>query len=64
MPLADYMELYELIKNDYDIESLRKKSVYLLMSRCSEDDTVSQEEFMAFAEYAAINLGTTEGTIH
>jgi hypothetical protein len=64
VPLADYMELYELIKNDDDIESLRKKSVYLLMSRCSEDDTVSQEEFMAFAEYAAINLGTTEGTIH
>ena len=38
--------------------------MYLLMSRCSEDDTVSEEEFMAFAEYAAINLGTTEGTIH
>lgn len=64
MPLADYMELYELIKNDDDIESLRKKSVYLLMSRCSEDDTISEEEFMAFAEYAAINLGTAEGTIH
>ena len=64
MPLADYMELYELIKNDDDIESLRKKSVYLLMSRCSEDDTVSEEEFLAFAEYAAINLGTTEGMIH
>ena len=58
------MELYELIKNDDDIESLRKKSVYLLMSRCSEDDTVSEEEFMAFDEYAAINLGTAEGTIH
>lgn len=64
MPLMDYMELYELIRNDDDLESLRKKSVYLLMSRCADDETVSEEEFMAFAEYAAINLGTTEGTIH
>ncbi len=64
MPLMDYMELFEMIQQDSDVEGLRRKATYLLMSKCQEDETVSEEEFMAFAEYAAINLGTTEGTIH
>ena len=64
MPLLDYMELFEMIQQDYDVEGLRRKATYLLMSKCQEDETVSEEEFMAFAEYAAINLGTIEETIH
>ena len=64
MPLMDYMELFEMIQQDSDVEGLRRKATYLLMSKCQEDETVSEEEFMAFAEYAAINLGTIEETIH
>jgi hypothetical protein len=64
MPLLDYMELFEMIQQDTDVEGLRRKATYLLMSKCQEDETVSEEEFMAFAEYAAINLGTIEETIH
>lgn len=64
MPLIDYMELFEMIKEEQDVEGLRRKATYLLMSRCQEDETVSEEEFLAFAEYAAINLGTIEETIH
>ena len=64
MPLLDYMELFEMIQQDNDVEGLRRKATYLLMSKCQEDETVSEEEFMAFAEYAAINLGTIEETIH
>ena len=64
MPLLDYMELFEMIQQDSDVEGLRRKATYLLMSKCQEDETVSEEEFMAFAEYAAINLGTIEETIH
>jgi hypothetical protein len=64
MPLMDYMELFEMIKQEQDVEGLRRKATYLLMSKCQEDETVSEEEFLAFAEYAAINLGTTEGMIH
>jgi predicted nucleotidyltransferase len=64
MNMEDYIELYEMIQDEDDIDMLQKMAVYLLVNKMVEDKNVSEEEVQAFIEYAAINIGTLEETIH
>lgn len=64
MNMEDYIELYEMIQDEDDVDMLQKMAVYLLVNKMVEDKNISEEEVQAFVEYAAINMGTLEETIH
>ena len=64
MTAIEYMDLYEIIQNEDDIDLLRYKTVYLLVCLMTVDENLSEEEVEAFVQFAGIDMGLIEETIH
>lgn len=64
MDFRSYVDLYHVLREEKEYEGLLRTAVYLLISRCLTDPEVSEEEAEALSEYAAMDLGKLERTIH
>lgn len=64
MDFRSYVELYHILKAEKEYDDLLRTAVYLLISRCLSDPEISEEEAEALSEYAALDLGKLERTIH
>ena len=65
MSLSDYIEVYDMLEQEEDIENLRTKAKYLLVGRALNDKDLSEEEAIALAEYATVDMGMAEEmTVH
>ena len=57
MMIADYIQGYDVLSEEEDIEKLRVMAKYLLVGRAMNDNNVSEEEAIALAEYSSIDIG-------
>jgi hypothetical protein len=57
MMIADYIQVYDVLSEEEDIEKLRVMAKYLLVGRAMNDSNVSEEEAIALAEYSSIDIG-------
>lgn len=65
MGLSDYIEVYDMLEEEEDIEKLRNQAKYLLVGRALNDKNLSEEESTALAEYATVDMGMAEEmTVH
>lgn len=65
MSLSDYIEVYDMLEQEGDIENLRTQAKYLLVGRALNDKDLSEEEAIALAEYATVDMGMAEEmTVH
>jgi len=65
MSLSDYIEVYDMLEQEEDIENLRTQAKYLLVGRALNDKDLSEEEAIALAEYATVDMGMAEEiTVH
>jgi hypothetical protein len=65
MSLSDYIEVYDMLEQEDDIEKLRSQAKYLLVGRAMNDKSLSEDEAVALAEYATVDIGMAEEfTIH
>lgn len=65
MSLSDYIEVYDMLEQEEDIENLRTQAKYLLVGRALNDKDLSEEEAIALAEYASVDMGMAEEmTVH
>lgn len=65
MGLSDYIEVYDMLEAEENIENLRNQAKYLLVGRAMNDDNLSEEEAIALAEYATVDMGMAEEmTVH
>ncbi len=65
MSLSDYIEVYDMLDQEDDIEKLRSQAKYLLVGRALNDKALSEDEAVALAEYATVDMGMAEEmTIH
>ena len=65
MSLSDYIEVYDILEQEEDIENLRTQAKYLLVGRALNDKDLSEEEAIALAEYATVDMGMAEEmTVH
>lgn len=62
--MNDYIEVYNLLSEEQDIEKLRNMAKYLLVGRALNDPAISEEEAVALAEYAMMQFEEEEVTIH
>lgn len=65
MSLSDYIEVYDMLDQEEDIENLRTQAKYLLVGRALNDKGLSEEEAIALAEYATVDMNMAEEiTVH
>jgi hypothetical protein len=65
MGLSDYIEVYDMLEQEDDIDKLRNQAKYLLVGRAMNDKNLSEEEALALAEYATVDIGMAEEmTVH
>lgn len=62
--MNDYIEVYDMLSEEQDIEKLRNMAKYLLVGRALNDPAISEEQAIALAEYAVIQFDEEEVTIH
>lgn len=60
MSLVDYIDMYDLISEEDDVNKLKQMAKYLLVGRALNDPNMSQQEAIALAEYATVDLGMAE----
>lgn len=63
MSLADYIEAYDTIDQEDDMDKLRHMAKFILVGRAMNDRSLSEEEAIALAEYSSIDLGMAEEVI-
>ena len=65
MMIGDYIQVYDVIDEEEDLEKLRNMAKYLLVGRALNDRNMSEEEAIALAEYSSVDMGMAEEmTIH
>ena len=65
MGLADYIEVYDMLEQEDDIEKLRSQAKYILVGRAMNDKNLSEDEAIALAEYTTMDIGAAEElTVH
>jgi len=65
MSLMEYIDMYDLISEEDDVKKLKHMAKYLLVGRALNDPNMSQQEAIALAEYATVDLGMAEEfTLH
>ena len=65
MSLSDYIEVYDMLTQEDDIDKLRNQAKYLLVGRAMNDKDLSVGEAIALAEYATVDMDIAEEmTIH
>lgn len=65
MGLLDYIEMYDTIEHEDDPDKLKNIAKYLLVGRALNDPDMSQDESIALAEYATVDMGMAEEfTVH
>jgi hypothetical protein len=65
MGLSDYIEVYDMLEQEDDIDKLRNQAKYLLVGRAMNDKNLSEDEAIALAEYATVDIGVAEEiTVH
>jgi len=65
MALSEYIKVYDMIEQEDNIENLRNQAKYLLVGRAMNDHDLSEEEAIALAEYATVDMGMAEEmTVH
>lgn len=65
MSLSDYIQVYDMLEQEENIENLRNQAKYLLVGRAMNDKDLSEEEAIALAEYATVDIGMVEEmTVH
>ena len=62
--MNNYIEVYDMLSEEQDIEKLRNMAKYLLVGRALNDPTISEDQAIALAEYATIQFEEEEVTIH
>jgi hypothetical protein len=62
--MNNYIEVYDMLSEEQDIEKLRNMAKYLLVGRALNDPTISEEQAIALAEYAVIQFDEEEVTVH
>ncbi len=54
-----------MLEQEDNIENLRNQAKYLLVGRAMNDNNLSEEEAIALAEYATVDMGMAEEmTVH
>jgi hypothetical protein len=65
MMIGEYIQVYDVLDEEEDLERLRNMAKYLLVGRALNDRNVSEEEAIALAEYSSVDMGMAEEmTIH
>lgn len=65
MMIEDYIQVYDVLEEEEDLEKLRNMAKYLLVGRALNDRNLSEEEAIALAEYSSVDMGMAEEmTIH
>jgi len=65
MMIGEYIQVYDVLDEEEDMERLRGMAKYLLVGRALNDRNVSEEEAIALAEYSSVDIGMAEEmTIH
>ena len=65
MALSDSIQVYDMLEQEDNIENLRNQAKYLLVGRAMNDNNLSEEEAIALAEYATVDMGMAEEmTVH
>ena len=65
MGLSEYIEVYDMLEQEDDIDKLRSQAKYLLVGRAMNDKDLSEDEAIALAEYATVDIGVAEEmTVH
>ena len=65
MMIGEYIQVYDVLDEEDNIEKLRNMAKYLLVGRAMNDRNVSEEEAIALAEYSSVDMGMAEVmTIH
>jgi hypothetical protein len=65
MGLSDYIEVYDMLEAEDDLDKLRNMAKYLLVGRAMNDGNLSEDEAVALAEYATVDIGMAEEmTVH
>ncbi len=65
MMIEDYIQVYDVLDEEEDLEKLRNMAKYLLVGRALNDRNLSEEEAIALAEYSSVDMGMAEEmTIH
>lgn len=60
MSLQDYIEVYDMLEAEDDLDKLRNMAKYLLVGRAMNDNNLSEDEAVALAEYATVDIGMAE----
>jgi len=60
MSLEDYIEVYDILDQEENIDNLRSHAKYLLVGRAMNDDNLSEDEAIALAQYASCDMRLTE----
>lgn len=60
MGLNDYIEVYDMLEAEDDLDKLRNMAKYLLVGRAMNDNNLSEDEAVALAEYATVDIGMAE----
>lgn len=63
MSLSDYIEAYDTIEQEDDIDKLKHMAKFILVGRAMNDRNLSEEESIALAEYSSIDLGMAEEVV-
>ena len=65
MSLSEYIDVYDMIEAEDDLDKLKNMAKYLLVGRAMNDDGLSEDEAVALAEYATVDMGIAEEmTVH
>ena len=65
MSLSDHVEVYDMLDSEENIDNLRNQAKYLLVGRAMNDRNLSEEEAVALAEYASVDMSIAEEmTVH
>jgi len=60
MGLSDYIEVYDKIELEDDLDTLKRMAKYLLVGRAMNDSSLSSEEAVALAQYTCCDIGMDE----
>jgi hypothetical protein len=60
MSLSDYIQAYDIIEQEDDLDKLKHMAKYILIGRAMNDKNLSEEEAIALAEYSSMDLGMAE----
>ena len=63
MSLSDYIQAYDIIEQEDDLDKLKHMAKYILIGRAMNDKNLSEEEAIALAEYSSMDLGIAEEVI-